>query len=105
MVEEVESYKFRDVKVESAIATSAARADQVAVDQEWRLYNAKLSRTHVTALNEAPPVGYAFAESSPIPARQGRQDDVGDVTSPRPPGLFERIDVSGNTLTRDKVIP
>ena len=108
VVEEGERYKFADVKVESEIR------DFKPVDLtntipfktgDW--YDAKKVEDTVTSLTETAGLfGYAFADVRP---RFTRDKDaktmsvtfnIGDA----PRQYIERIDINGNTVTRDKVI-
>jgi len=108
VVEEGERYKFGDVKVESAIRdfTGEALSRQLPMKSgDW--YNAKLVEDTVTSLNEGAGLfGYAFADVEPNFQRD-KDTKTMSVTfnvAETPRVYVERIDVNGNTLTRDKVI-
>jgi outer membrane protein insertion porin family len=108
VVEEGERYKFGDVKVESAIRDLNAEGLQRILPMkqgEW--YNAKLIEDTVTSLNETAGLfGYAFADVDPNIERNAETKTM-DVTfkvGETPRVYVERVDISGNTNTRDKVI-
>jgi outer membrane protein insertion porin family len=108
VVEEGERYKFGDVKVESAIRdfNGAALTKLLPMKKDdW--YNAKLVEDTVTQLNESAGLfGYAFADVQPNFQRD-KDSKTMTVTfnvAETPRVYVERIDVSGNTNTHDKVI-
>jgi outer membrane protein insertion porin family len=108
VVEEGERYKFGEVKVESAIRdfSSEGLSRQLPMKSgDW--YNAKQVEDTVTSLNEGAGLfGYAFADVEPN-FRRDKDTKTMSVTfnvAETPRVYVERIDVSGNTLTRDKVI-
>ncbi|HET9638078.1 MAG TPA: outer membrane protein assembly factor BamA [Allosphingosinicella sp.] len=108
VVEEGERYKFADVKVESAIRDFSGEGLTRLLPMkggDW--YNAKLVEDTVTSLNESAGLfGYAFADVQPEFRRDkdARTMSVTFNVAETPRVYVERIDVSGNTLTRDKVI-
>jgi outer membrane protein insertion porin family len=108
VVEEGERYRFGDVRVESAIrdfrsedltALLPMRAGQ------W--YNARQVEDAVTSLSESAGLfGYAFADVRPNFERD-RENLTMSVTfqvGEAPRVYVERIDITGNTNTRDNVI-
>jgi outer membrane protein insertion porin family len=108
VVEEGERYKFGDVKVESAIRDFSGEGLTKLLPMkggDW--YNAKLVEDTITSLNESAGLfGYAFADVQPN-YRRDKEAKTMSVTfnvAETPRVYVERIDVSGNTLTRDKVI-
>lgn len=108
VVEEGERYKFGDVKVESAIRDFNGQALTKILPMkggDW--YNAKLVEDTVTSLNESAGLfGYAFADVQPNFQRD-KDTKTMSVTfnvAETPRVYVERIDVNGNTNTRDKVI-
>ncbi len=108
VVEEGERYKFEDVKVESAIRDfSGEGLTKLLPMKKGDWYNAKLVEDTVTSLNESAGLfGYAFADVQPN-FRRDKDTKTMSVTfnvAETPRVYVERIDVSGNTLTRDKVI-
>jgi outer membrane protein insertion porin family len=108
VVEEGERYKFADVKVESAIRDfSGEGLTKLLPMKNGDWYNAKLVEDTVTSLNESAGLfGYAFADVQPN-FRRDKETKTMSVTfnvAETPRVYVERIDVSGNTLTRDKVI-
>ena len=108
VVEEGERYKFEDVKVESAIRDfSGEGLTRLLPMKKGDWYNAKLVEDTVTSLNESAGLfGYAFADVQPEFRRDkdARTMSVTFNVAETPRVYVERIDVSGNTLTRDKVI-
>jgi outer membrane protein insertion porin family len=108
VVEEGERYKFGDVKVESAIRDfNGEGLTRVLPMKKGDWYNAKLVEDTVTSLNESAGLfGYAFADVQP---NFQRDKDTKTMTvtfnvAETPRVYVERIEVSGNTNTRDKVI-
>lgn len=108
VVEEGERYKFADVKVESAIRDfSGEGLTRLLPMKNGDWYNAKLVEDTVTSLNESAGLfGYAFADVQPNFQRNkdAKTMSVTFNVAETPRVYVERIDVSGNTLTRDKVI-
>jgi outer membrane protein insertion porin family len=108
VVEEGERYKFADVKVESAIRDfSGEGLTRILPMKNGDWYNAKLVEDTVTSLNESAGLfGYAFADVQPNFQRdkEAKTMSVTFNVAETPRVYVERIDVNGNTLTRDKVI-
>jgi outer membrane protein insertion porin family len=108
VVEEGERYKFGDVKVESEIRDFRPEFVQRFVPFEkgdW--YDAKRIEDTVTAISEAAGLfGYAFAEVRPEFDRDkdALTMSVTFTIADAPRVYVERIDIHGNTVTRDKVI-
>jgi outer membrane protein insertion porin family len=108
VVEEGERYKFGDVKVESAIRDFSGTALTKLLPMkggDW--YNAKLVEDTVTSLNESAGLfGYAFADVQPNFQRDkdAKTMAVTFNVAETPRVYVERIEVSGNTNTHDKVI-
>ena len=108
VVEEGERYKFGEVKAESEIRDLPAEAVEVLLPMEtgdW--YDAKLVEDTITSITESAGLfGYAFAEVSPDIQRnpEERTMDVTFQVQATPRVYVERIDIAGNTQTRDKVI-
>lgn len=108
VVEEGERYKFDEVKVESAVRDfSGEGLTQLLPMKKGDWYNAKLVEDTVTSLNESAGLfGYAFADVQPE-FRRDKDAKTMSVTfnvAETPRVYVERIEVTGNTLTRDKVI-
>jgi outer membrane protein insertion porin family len=108
VVEEGERYKFADAKVESDIRDFKSEDLQRMLPMkagDW--YNAKLIEDTVTSLNETAGLfGYAFADVQPDFTRDAENKTM-SVTfkiAEAPRVYVERIDINGNTNTRDKVI-
>ena len=83
------------------------RCFQLAKIQPGSWFNAKQVEDAVTDLNEAAGnLGYAFADINPAYNRDPeKQPDERYVQGRRTPRVYvERIDITGNTTTRDKVI-
>ena len=108
VVEEGPRYRFGEIKAESELRDIKPDGIlRVANIKSGDWFNAKLIEDAVTNLNEvAGTLGYAFADINPV---YGRDPDkhvmnltfkVGDT----PRVYVERIDISGNTITRDQVI-
>jgi outer membrane protein insertion porin family len=108
VVEEGERYKFADVKVESAIRDfSGEGLTKLLPMKSGDWYDAKLIEDTITSLNESAGLfGYAFADVQPDYQRnkEAKTMSVTFNVAETPRVYVERIDVSGNTLTRDKVI-
>ena len=108
VVEEGERYKFGDVKVESQIRDFKAEDLQRILPMktgDW--YDAKQIEDTVTLLNESAGLfGYAFADVRPNFERN-KENLTMSVTfqvADAPRVYVERVDINGNTVTRDKVI-
>jgi outer membrane protein insertion porin family len=108
VVEEGQRYKFGDVAIESDIrdfSPEQLRANLPMRAGQW--YNAQQVEDTVTRLNElAGLFGYAFADVRPT-FNRSRENLTMGVTfrvAEAPRVYVERIDISGNTTTRDKVI-
>lgn len=108
VVEEGERYKFGDIRLDSDLRDfSAEQFEGFIPIQEGDWYNAQQIEDTIDALNEtAGFLGYAFAETRPE-FQIDRENLTMDVTfriEQTPRVYVERIDVNGNTLTRDKVV-
>jgi outer membrane protein insertion porin family len=108
VVEEGERYKFGDVQVDSEIRDFSSETVRrfVPIDSgDW--YNAKRVEDTVTSISEmAGLLGYAFVDVRPQFDRK-REERTMSVTfkiNNAPRVYVERIDINGNTHTRDKVI-
>jgi len=108
VVEEGPRYKFGTVDAESALRDFSAEFVKAAVQikpGDW--FNAKAVEDTVTALNEvAGARGYAFADVSPSYDRdvEKRVMNLTFRVAETPRVYVERINIQGNTVTRDKVI-
>jgi outer membrane protein insertion porin family len=108
VVEEGERYKFGDVAVESDIRDLTPEAVRPLIPiktGDW--YDAKRVEDTVTTLNESAGVfGYAFADIEPEFKRDPETRTMSVIfrLADAPRVYVERIDVNGNTNTRDKVI-
>jgi outer membrane protein insertion porin family len=108
VVEEGERYKFGDIKVDSQLRDfdgddMATRLPMKTGD--W--YDAKLVEDTIESINETAGLfGYAFADVRPDYYRDKDNLTMGLTfrIAEAPRVYVERIDVNGNTLTRDKVI-
>nr|MDQ3078356.1 outer membrane protein assembly factor BamA [Pseudomonadota bacterium] len=108
VVEEGPRYKFGTVEAQSELRdfTPAQIMESVTIRQgDW--FDAKKVEDMVTSLNEAAGIkGYAFSEISPRYVRDPATQvmnvsiDVGEADRV----YVERIDIQGNTVTRDKVL-
>ncbi|APG63745.1 outer membrane protein assembly factor BamA [Sphingorhabdus lutea] len=108
VVEEGDKYKFGDVTVESQIRdfkSEALSANLPMKKGEW--YNAQEVEDTVESLSESAGLfGYAFADVRPQFDRN-KDDLVMNVTftlAETPRVYVERIDINGNTQTKDKVL-
>ena len=108
VVEEGPRYKFGTVEADSALRDlpEAAVKNIVTVTPgDW--FNAKAVEDAVTDINEeAGNLGYAFADVNPVYDRdpEKRVMNVTFRVGETPRVYVERIDITGNTVTRDKVI-
>ena len=108
VVEEGERYKFGDVKVESSIRDFKSEGlTRILPMHSGDWYNAKQVEDTVTSLNESAGLfGYAFADVQPDFTRDKDKKTM-SVTfkvAESPRVYVERIDINGNTQTRDAVI-
>jgi outer membrane protein insertion porin family len=108
VVEEGKRYKFGDVTITSDIRDLKADSLKYLIKfkkGEW--YNAKTVEDTVDTINDtAGQKGYAFADTRPN-YEHNKDDLTMGVTfqiADAPRVYVERIDVNGNTTTRDKVI-
>jgi outer membrane protein insertion porin family len=108
VVEEGPRYKFGTVDVESSLRDLSAETLQPLIKLrpgDW--FNAKAVEDTVTGLNEiAGAQGYAFADIAPTYDRdaEGRTMSIRFQVKETPRVYVERIDINGNTVTRDKVV-
>nr|WP_265562645.1 outer membrane protein assembly factor BamA [Sphingomicrobium arenosum] len=108
VVEEGPRYKFGEVETDSALRDFDEEAMDLFVDIEpgdW--FNARKVEDTVTALNEAAGlVGYAFADISPAITRNPEEltMDLTFRTNEAARVYIDRVDINGNTVTRDNVI-
>ena len=108
VVEEGKRYKFGDVQVTSQLRDldGAVLAPQLKlVKGSW--YNAKSVEDSIDKLNTAAGAkGYAFADAHPIYHRDPKTltMGVGFEIADAPRVYVESINISGNTLTQDKVV-
>ncbi|MES2120920.1 MAG: outer membrane protein assembly factor BamA [Pseudomonadota bacterium] len=108
VVEEGARYRLGKVEADSALRDfPPATVLKVANLRTGDWFNAKAVEDSVTALNEvAGNLGYAFSDINPGYNRDATRH-VMDVTlriGETPRVYVERIDITGNTTTRDKVI-
>ena len=108
VVEEGPRYKFGTVEAESNLRDLNSELLQRLIKLkpgEW--FNAKAVEDTVTGLNEvAGAQGYAFADIVPTYDRDAekRVMNIRFAVNETPRVYVERIDINGNTVTRDKVI-
>ena len=108
VVDEGPRYRFGTVEADSALRDFPnAQVLQIAKVKPGTWFNAKEVEDAVTNLNEAAGnIGYAFADINPAYNRDPDKKlmnltfKVGET----PRVYVERIDITGNTSTRDKVI-
>ncbi|MEQ9663668.1 MAG: outer membrane protein assembly factor BamA [Parasphingopyxis sp.] len=108
VVEEGERYRFGNIELDSDLRDfREEQFSQFIPIEAGDWYNAQRIEDTIDILNEtAGLLGYAFAEAQPEFAinREERTMDVRFRIQEAPRVYIERIDVNGNTLTRDKVI-
>ena len=108
VVEEGPRYKFGTVEADSALRDLPnQRVMQILKLKPGSWFNAKAVEDAVTDVNEeAGNLGYAFADINPAYNRdpEKRLMNVTLKIGETPRVYVERIDITGNTTTRDKVI-
>ena len=108
VVEEGPRYKFGTVEADSALRDLPnQRVMQILKLKPGSWFNAKAVEDAVTDVNEeAGNLGYAFADINPAYNRDPdkRLMNVTLKIGETPRVYVERIDITGNTTTRDKVI-
>ncbi|WP_029940722.1 outer membrane protein assembly factor BamA [Sphingomonas astaxanthinifaciens] len=108
VVEEGPRYKFGDIAAESELRDLKPDAIlKIANIKKGEWFNAKKIEDSVTNLNEAAGIlGYAFTDIDPAYDRQPdtRTMNITFRVGETPRTYVDRINVSGNTGTRDKVI-
>lgn len=108
VVEEGERYKFGEVDLESQIRDVKPENFKGLIPVkkgDW--YNAKTIEDTVESLTETVGLlGYAFADVNPRFNRdkENREMSVTFVVNETPRVYVERVDINGNTITKDKVI-
>jgi outer membrane protein insertion porin family len=108
VVEEGKRYKFGDITAESELRDFKPNLIvQLAGMKKGDWFNAKAVEDAVTRMNEAAGLlGYAFTEIDPNYERNAETQTMGIAfrVGETPRTYVDRINVSGNTGTRDKVI-
>ena len=108
VVEEGPRYRLGTVEADSALRDlPEARVKQIARLTPGGWFNAKAVEDAVTNVNEAAGnLGYAFADINPVYERDAakRLMNLTIKVGETPRVYVERIDITGNTITRDKVI-
>ena len=108
VIEEGPRYKFGTIEAESGLRDLPAETLKAFIrlsPGDW--FNAKAVEDVVTGLNEiAGAQGYAFADIAPLYDRdpENRLMNIRFRVNETPRVYVERIDINGNTVTRDKVI-
>ena len=108
VIEEGPRYKFGTIEADSALRDlpdARVRALVPLRSGDW--FNAKAVEDAVTKVNEeAGNLGYAFADVNPSYDRDAEKKlmNVTVRVGQTPRVYVERIDITGNTVTRDKVI-
>ncbi len=108
VIEEGPRYKFGTIDAESELRDFSSELVKSLIGLrpgDW--FNAKSVEDTVTSLNEyAGAVGYAFADISPSYDRDAEKREMSLTfrVNETPRVYVERIDINGNTVTRDKVI-
>ncbi|HJU77312.1 MAG TPA: outer membrane protein assembly factor BamA [Sphingomicrobium sp.] len=108
VIEEGPRYRFGTVEADSALRDlPSARVKELIRLTPGSWFNAKAVEDAVTTLSEtAGNLGYAFADISPAYERdpEKRVMNITLKVAETPRVYIERIDITGNTVTRDKVI-
>ena len=108
VVEEGPRYKFGEIAAESELRDLKPDAiTRIAGLKQGDWFDAKAVEDAVTRLNEAAGVlGYAFSEIDPAYERNAETRTMGITfrVGETPRTYVDRINISGNTGTRDKVI-
>lgn len=108
VIEEGPRYKFGTIEADSALRDlPEARVKELVGLRPGDWFNAKAVEDAVTHVNEeAGNLGYAFADVNPAYDRdpEKRLMNVTVRVGQTPRVYVERIDITGNTVTRDKVI-
>ena len=108
VVEEGERYKFGAINAESELRDMTPEYIKGVLKlKEGAWFNAKLVEDSVTGLNEiAGVLGYAFADITPAYERNAEKKEMAITfrVGETPRVYVERIDIQGNTVTRDKVV-
>jgi len=106
-IEEGPRYKLGEVDIEGDLVVPAARLMAMLNITDEEYYNQDVLREDMLAITDLyADFGYANAEAIPR-TRQYEDERRVDITFDIDKGkqvYFERIDISGNTRTRDKVI-
>jgi outer membrane protein insertion porin family len=108
VIEEGERYKFGEVKVDSELRDFKPEFVKTLIPMkqgDW--YNAKQVEDTVNGISEtAGLLGYAFAQVEPQFDRdpEARTMTLTFQIAETPRVYVERIDINGNTITKDKVI-
>ena len=108
VVEEGPRYKFGTIETDSALRDlSSEKLKSLIRIRPGDWFNAKLVEDVVTGLSEvAGAQGYAFADINPAYDRDADKKlmNIQFRVNESPRVYVERIDINGNTLTRDKVV-
>ena len=108
VIEEGPRYRLGTVEAESALRDlGPEKVTQIANLKPGTWFNAKAVEDAVTAVSEvAGALGYAFADINPAYDRiaDKRIMNISIRVGDTPRVYVERVDVNGNTATRDKVI-
>jgi outer membrane protein insertion porin family len=108
VVEEGARYKFGAIEAESELRDFSADFLKAAIKiKPGSWFNAKQVEDVVTGLNElAGAGGYAFADVSPDFQRDAEKREMSITfrVAETPRVYIERINIQGNTVTRDKVV-
>jgi outer membrane protein insertion porin family len=107
-VDEGQRYRFGDITVDSTIQNvDASKLNSLLKTHKGDIYSAKNVEDSLTALTEhMAGLGYAFARVTPRGDRdfENRTISVAYAVDEGPHTYIERIEIRGNTRTRDYVI-
>jgi outer membrane protein insertion porin family len=108
VVDEGERYRFGDITLESKVRDiKADKFSYLLREQKGDWYNAQKVEDTINALTEtAGLLGYAFADARPRFDRDKEKHvmNVSFVLGEAPRVYIERIDINGNTITKDEVV-
>lgn len=105
-VEEGHRYRISNVRVEGSILTTPDQILDMITVKPKQIYNQQKLEDDVRAItNLYGDEGYAFVNVQPIP--EAHEDDTADIIfkiDKGPRVRIEKINITGNSVTRDKVI-
>src|SRR5690606_13253788 len=106
-VHEGEPYKVRNVRLAGDLLELEPQLQQLVQVQEGEVFSAAKTNATVQAISEyLGSLGYAFANVNPNPVldRESHEADLTFYVDPGRRVYVRRIEIGGNTRTRDQVI-